>query len=106
MLVMAYPKEQTQKHPPTIHSFHLKQQNTAAFTPSGPHCRDVPSCAGADQACAMASLVYFSTIAGPMHGAFEAISALDAGARIFLFSDDIQPWILPAHMATAILHPH
>ena len=62
---------------------------------------DISSTAGADQGCALANLAYCSSVMSPLRRAHEAISRLDAGARIFLFSDDIKVWVAPEHMEAA-----
>ena len=66
---------------------------------SGVH--HVHASCGAGQGCSIASLAYCSSVAKPLREAFQRILENDNGARVFLFSDDIQLWTLPAHMQAA-----
>ena len=62
---------------------------------------ETSSVAGADQGCASASLAYCAAVASPWEEAFQTLSGLDQGARMFLFSDDIKIWIDSGHLPVA-----
>ena len=57
--------------------------------------------AGADQGCALANPAYCSTVARSLGTPLQTISALDSGAKMFLFSDDVKVWIDPTHLSAA-----